>query len=77
MFLVPVPVTFPVIIVHKDSKQDDGDNLQNQGHDGELQPHVGGVCWHPDETLVISNSLTHTYTHTHSLCLSVPPYLSF
>lgn len=73
--MVLVPVTFPVIIVHKDSKQDDGDNLQNQGHDWELHPHVGGVCWHPETNssyLSQSDPHEHTNTLTNSACLSLP-----
>lgn len=43
-----VPVTFPIIIGHKHSKQDDDDNLQSQGYNGKLHPHVGGVRRHPE-----------------------------
>lgn len=39
--------TFPIIVDGEQRVQDDGDNLQNQGQDGELQPHVGGVRRHP------------------------------
>lgn len=56
-----VPVAFPIIVDDKYSKQDDGDNLQSQGHDGELQPHVGSVCRHPENnTGYLSQSDTHT-----------------
>lgn len=61
-----VVITFPIIIVHKHCKQDDGDNLQNQGHDGELHPHVGGVRRHPETNSGVSRSP--------SLCLTVPRY---
>lgn len=40
-------MTFPIIVDGEQRVQDDGDNLQNQGQDGELQPHVGGVHRHP------------------------------
>lgn len=43
---VRVAAGFPIIVHHKHSKQDDGEKLQGQGHDGELQPHVGGVGRH-------------------------------
>lgn len=70
-----MPMTFPVIIGHKHSKQDDGDNLQDQGQDGELQPHVGGVRRHPESNSgYLSQSDTHT--HTDSLTLPVCPSLS-
>lgn len=73
-----VTVTFPVIVDHEHSKQDDGDNLQNQGQDGELHPHVGGICRHPETSFCyLSQSVTHTHIHTHQLCLSIPPYQSF
>lgn len=59
---VRVAAVFPIIVHHKHSKQDDGNKLQNQGQDGELQPHVGGVGRHL--VLVISGRLTHTHTHS-------------
>lgn len=64
-----VPVAFPIIIDGKYSKQDDGDNLQSQGHDGELQPHVGSVCRHPENNTAY---LSQSDTHTHPICLSGP-----
>lgn len=68
-----VPMTFPVIVDNKYSKQDDGDNLQSQGHDGELQPHAGGVRRHPEtNTGYLKQSDTHTHTHPHSACLALP-----
>lgn len=51
---VPVPVTLPIIVSNKNCKQDDGDNLQSQGHNGELQPHVGGVRRHPETNSALS-----------------------
>lgn len=77
---VPVPVTFtfPVIIDHEHTIQDDGDNLQTQGHDGELEPHVGGVRRHPETNSgYLSQSDTDTLTHSHSASLSVPICLFF
>lgn len=59
-------VTFPIIIGHKHSVQNDGDNLQNQGQDGELQPHVGGIRRHPGSSylsaaLSVCPSLCHFF----------------
>lgn len=53
-----VSVTFAIIIGAEHCKQNDGDNLQSQGQDGELEPHVGGVRRHPDTEcwLVISHT---------------------
>lgn len=42
-------MTFPVIIDSKKTKKDDGDNLQKQGNNGELNPHVSGVGRHPKD----------------------------
>lgn len=54
-WVVAVAVTgFAIVVDRKHSKQYDGDNLQKQGHDGELEPHVGSVCRHPETNLVIS-----------------------
>lgn len=65
-----MPMTFPIIIDHKQCKEDDGDYLQNQGHDGELQPHVGGVRRHPrtDSAYLLQPD---THTHAHALTLPV------
>lgn len=55
-----VPMTFPVVIDNKYSKQDDGDNLQSQSNDGELKPHVGGIGRHTQgNTGYLSQSDTH------------------
>lgn len=55
-----MPMTFPVIIDSKYSEKNDGDNLQNQGNDGELKPHVGGVGRHPEgNTGYLSQTDTH------------------
>lgn len=51
---VRVAAGFPIIVHHKHSKEDDGEKLQGQGHNGELQPHVGGVGRHLGLVLVIS-----------------------
>lgn len=61
---------FPVIVDHKHGEQDDGNKLQGQGHDGELQPHVGGVGRHLRPLLVISGRHTRTQTHTPALAAS-------
>lgn len=52
--VVRVAAGFPIVVHHKHSKQDDGEELQGQGQDGELQPHVGGVGRHLGLVLVIS-----------------------
>lgn len=60
-------VVFPIIVDHKHRIQDDGEHLQNQGQDGELQPHVGGVSRHPQ---------TNSAYLSAALSESVPPCLS-
>lgn len=42
-----VRVWLPIAVDGEQGEQDDGDNLQSQGQDGELEPHVGGVSRHP------------------------------
>lgn len=52
---------FPIIVDGKQSEEDDGDNLQSQGHNGELEPHVGGVGRHPETSAAyLSASETHS-----------------
>lgn len=52
---------FPIIVDNKQSEEDDGDNLQSQGHNGELEPHVGGVGRHPETSAAyLSPSDTHS-----------------
>lgn len=52
---------FPIIVDNKQSEEDDGDNLQSQGHNGELEPHVGGVGRHPETSgAYLSLSDTHS-----------------
>lgn len=53
---------FPIIVDNKQSEEDDGDNLQSQGHDGELEPHVGRVGRHPETSAAYFSP-----SHTHSL----------
>lgn len=43
-----------VVVDDEQGKQDDGDNLQGQGQDGELEPHVGGVGRHPSTGVSLS-----------------------
>lgn len=68
-----MPVTFAIIVDRKHRKQYDGDNLQSQGYNGELEPHVGGICRHPETNSgYLLHSVTRAYTPvTHSLARSV------
>lgn len=73
---VRIAAVFAIIVHHKHTKQDDGNNLQSQGQYWELQPHVGGVGRHLRLVLVISGRLTLTHTHTHARTLTLP-FMSF
>lgn len=66
-----VPVRLPVIVDDEQGEQDDGDNLQGQGQDGELEPHVGGVGRHPATGVGLSLA---PLTRTRSLP-RLPPFL--
>lgn len=66
VFVVMSVAALPVVIDHKHREQDDGNNLQNQGQNGELEPHVGGVRRHPESGCIST-------LHTHS---GFPPCLS-
>ncbi|KAG9344635.1 hypothetical protein JZ751_010320 [Albula glossodonta] len=46
-------VVMSIIIDYKNCKEDDRDDLQCKGQDGELEPHVGGVCWHGSEAVPV------------------------
>lgn len=65
-----VPVRLPIVVDGEQGEQDDGDNLQGQGQDGELEPHVGGVGRHPAAGVAYlalgSHTLTHTQRHAHT-----------
>lgn len=68
---VAVPVRLPVVVDDEQGEQDDGDNLQGQGQDGELEPHVGGVGRHPATGVGLSLA---PLTRTLSLP-RLPPFL--